>query len=267
MSQNNTTKKDSSEKSKIQNQSFQKISSWFFSNKKVILIVAVMFVGVGLVATLVYFETSTKNQSTASNSNQTEMENLSEQVVENSGEENSSETEELEGEEQGDQSEINFEEDGVEGQEVVFDNSTALAFQINFEEVSSTTSKVQSAESKRIAEEERKAAEEEARRLAASRRYVSHNNTSDLSQYSGKKIVLFMNADWCPYCESLDATLQAEKGGIPSNVIIVKVGYRSPLASNYDFRGIPTLFQVRSNGSLIKKLDYAYNLDTIINQI
>jgi thiol-disulfide isomerase/thioredoxin len=215
---------------------------------------------------MVYFEVSSKSED--SFSNEAQMENLSEQVQEipEAQEISVDEGEDLENEENQSQSSLESDSENKDS-EGSFDNSTALAFQINFEEMSGTVSRVQSAEAKRIAaEEERKA--EEARRLAASRRYVSHNNTSDLRQYSGKKIVLFMNADWCPYCKKLDANLQAEKGNIPSNVVIVKVDYRSPLASNYDFRGIPTVFLVRSDGSLIKQLMYyVHDLNSILNQI
>ncbi len=42
---------------------------------------------------------------------------------------------------------------------------------------------------------------------------------------SGKTVVLFFAASWCPSCKALDKTIQADLGSIPADTLVLKVDY------------------------------------------
>jgi thiol-disulfide isomerase/thioredoxin len=70
---------------------------------------------------------------------------------------------------------------------------------------------------------------------------------------SGKKVVLFFHAPWCPSCKSADTKLSQET--IPENTIVFKTDYDSSgeLKKKYGVTSQHTFVSLKSDGTMIKK--------------
>lgn len=70
---------------------------------------------------------------------------------------------------------------------------------------------------------------------------------------SGKKVVLFFHAPWCPSCKSADTKLSQET--IPENTIVFKTDYDSSgeLKKKYGVTSQHTFVSLKSDGTMMKK--------------
>jgi len=76
-------------------------------------------------------------------------------------------------------------------------------------------------------------------------------------QKSGRKVVLFFHAKWCPFCIAADKDFKANIGTdkFPKNVTLIKTDYDSQneLKKKYGVTTQHTFVQVDSNGTQITK--------------
>lgn len=75
------------------------------------------------------------------------------------------------------------------------------------------------------------------------------------AQKSGKKVVLFFYADWCPFCVEADKQFKAKLDQIPKGVTILKTDYdtETALKKKYVITYQHTLVQIDASGNLVSK--------------
>lgn len=97
--------------------------------------------------------------------------------------------------------------------------------------------------------------------------YADYSKSKDT--YSDSKVVLYFHAPWCPTCQALDKSINANLGTIPSKTIIVKTDYDSSndLKKKYGVTYQHTLVQIDSNGDKIKKWSGSPELKDLLAEI
>lgn len=86
--------------------------------------------------------------------------------------------------------------------------------------------------------------------------YVEYSEqTYDEARKSGKKVVLFFHADWCPTCRSAEKNILSNIDEIPDDLIILKTNYdkESDLKKKHGITYQHTFVQVDSDGNEITK--------------
>ena len=70
---------------------------------------------------------------------------------------------------------------------------------------------------------------------------------------TGKTVVLFFHAGWCPTCKSADKDFTSRIGEIPSNLVVVKVDYdtEKDLKKKYNVTYQHTFVQVDAEGMAV----------------
>jgi thiol-disulfide isomerase/thioredoxin len=84
--------------------------------------------------------------------------------------------------------------------------------------------------------------------------YVAYSEAGVKSALkSGKKVVLFFHAKWCPSCKSADSTLTKET--LPADTIVFKTDYDSNVAlkQKYAVTSQHTFVSLKSDESMMKK--------------
>ncbi len=80
---------------------------------------------------------------------------------------------------------------------------------------------------------------------------------AETAQKSGRKVVLFFHANWCPFCIAADKDFRANIGTdkFPKNVTLIKTDYDSQteLKNKYGVNHQHTFVQIDSNGNQITK--------------
>lgn len=102
---------------------------------------------------------------------------------------------------------------------------------------------------------------EDAMMKALSSTYVDYSpevlTQAELAQESGRKVVLFFHAKWCPFCIAADKDFKANIGTdkFPKNVTLIKTDYDSQteLKKKYGVTTQHTFVQIDSNGNQITK--------------
>lgn len=88
---------------------------------------------------------------------------------------------------------------------------------------------------------------------------ASYNDYSEQAvadaQKSGKKVVLFFHATWCPTCKAADAAFKADLSTIPNNVALFKTDYDSnkELKTKYGVTTQHTFVQIDKEGTMVTK--------------
>lgn len=91
--------------------------------------------------------------------------------------------------------------------------------------------------------------------------YVDYSSevlaSAEMAQKSGRKVVLFFHANWCPFCRAADKDFKATIGtdAFPKNVTLIKTDYDSQteLKQKYGVNYQHTFVQIDSNGNQITK--------------
>ena len=100
--------------------------------------------------------------------------------------------------------------------------------------------------------------------------YISYADyTKNQNTYADFKVVLYFHAPWCPTCQALEKSINANLGSIPAKTIIVKTDYDSSndLKRKYGVTYQHTLVQVDSSGNKIKKWSGSPELKDLIAEI
>ncbi len=72
---------------------------------------------------------------------------------------------------------------------------------------------------------------------------------------TGKRVVLFFHADWCPFCVEADKQFKARLSELPANTVVLKTNYdtETALKKKYAVTYQHTFVQVDANGNLVSK--------------
>lgn len=92
---------------------------------------------------------------------------------------------------------------------------------------------------------------------------------SNQDQYSGTKVVLFFNADWCSTCEVARTNFEASKALIPSDLTIVIVDFDSALELRKQ-HGVTvqhTFVQIDEVGDTVAKWSGSITIDEIVQNL
>lgn len=83
----------------------------------------------------------------------------------------------------------------------------------------------------------------------------------------GEKDVLFFEGRTCPSCKQLDKNIRAVQ--VPDHVHIFNILYEDnlDLVQKYQVRGTPGLYQVDTEGNVIRQLQPVLQLDNILLQL
>lgn len=80
---------------------------------------------------------------------------------------------------------------------------------------------------------------------------------AELAQQSGRKVVLFFHASWCPFCKEADADFKANINSdkFPKNTTVIKTDYdtQTELKKKYGVTTQHTFVQIDSEGKQITK--------------
>ena len=76
-----------------------------------------------------------------------------------------------------------------------------------------------------------------------------------LSDFKGKKVVLYFYAPWCPFCRAADADFKTNADKIPAGVTVLKTLYDSETAlkQKYGVTYQHTFVQIDNNGNQVTK--------------
>lgn len=80
---------------------------------------------------------------------------------------------------------------------------------------------------------------------------------AEIAQKSGRRVVLFFHANWCPYCKAADKDFKANIGTdkFPKNLTLIKTDYdtQTELKKKYGVTSQHTFVQIDSTGNQITK--------------
>lgn len=103
--------------------------------------------------------------------------------------------------------------------------------------------------------------ESETMMKASGSSYVDYSSQvladAEIAQKSGRRVVLFFHATWCPYCKAADKDFKANIGTdkFPKNLTLIKTDYdtQTELKKKYGVTSQHTFVQIDSTGNQITK--------------